>query len=98
MMNDALSPEERAKVKPTFDAYVTAGSPEFARKCAFVKKLGPPRYEPVYMIQHGMGAFLGAAQGNVQGFRRQCRLETIREQLSALQRRRHVIAKPEERS
>jgi len=27
--------------------------------CASIKKLGKPNYYPAYMIQHGMGAFLG---------------------------------------
>ena len=27
--------------------------------CTSIKKLGKPNYYPAYMIQHGMGAFLG---------------------------------------
>ncbi len=36
-----------------------SGSPEHAGLCKLVKQLGPPAYHPVYMIQHGMGAFFG---------------------------------------
>ena len=30
--------------------------------CADVSRIGPPNYFPRYMIQHGMGAFFGAAK------------------------------------
>lgn len=30
---------------------------EVAKVCAEIRQLGPPDYDPIYMIQHGMGAF-----------------------------------------
>ena len=37
--------------------------------CATLKQIGPPSYRPVYMIQHGLGAFGGnAGTGLVPGF------------------------------
>ena len=38
----------------------TTGDPaELARFCGRVRAVGRPTYHPAYMIQHGMGAFLG---------------------------------------
>jgi hypothetical protein len=38
----------------------TTGDPaELARFCGRVRAVGHPTYHPAYMIQHGMGAFLG---------------------------------------
>ena len=42
-----------------------ASNPEkLASLCDDIRKIGPPSYQPTYMIQHGMGAFLG---GGVNG-------------------------------
>ena len=30
-----------------------------AQTCQNIRRVGPPNYHPTYMIQHGMGAFLG---------------------------------------
>lgn len=45
------------------------GSSSLAALCAAVDRVGPPDYFPNYMIQHGMGAYLGRSDGGlVQGF------------------------------
>jgi hypothetical protein len=37
-----------------------ANNPDaFKSMCAQIKKIGPPAYYPSYMVQHGMGAFIG---------------------------------------
>ncbi|GEA10875.1 hypothetical protein [Alteromonas sp. KUL49] len=38
--------------------------------CTSLQKIGPPSYQPTYMIQHGMGAFMGQSSngGIVNGF------------------------------
>lgn len=45
------------------------GSSSLASLCAAVDRAGPPDYVPSYMIQHGMGTFLGRSDGDlVRGF------------------------------
>jgi hypothetical protein len=70
MANDPIDEDDQPIFQKLLEAYTTPGSPEFLRKCAAIKKLGPPTYEPVYMIRHGMGAFLGAGEGTPKDFDR----------------------------
>lgn len=56
--SNSLSPEEQQKFMGSLAA--VAGDPAgLARLCGRIRKIGPPRYFPTYMIQHGMGAFTG---------------------------------------
>jgi hypothetical protein len=48
--------------------YQAASSPEMAKFCLNIRRLGPPNYYPAYMIDHGMGAVLGTGGGLVKGF------------------------------
>jgi hypothetical protein len=68
MANDPIDEDDQPIFQKLLEAYTTPGSPEFVRKCAAIEKLGPPTYEPVYMIRHGMGAFLGAGAGTPKDF------------------------------
>ena len=55
-INDKQKKEFQTKA---LNAYSKTDSTEFSNMCAQVKKIGPPAYFPVYMIQHGMGTFQG---------------------------------------
>jgi hypothetical protein len=57
----SFSEDEGAKLRATMQRYKATGSPEFARACAAIRKLGPPDYRPDYMTSHGMGAFVGGS-------------------------------------
>lgn len=60
-------PEEDAK---EFYARLSeaAGNPErLAAICARIRTIGAPQYHPAYMIQHGMGAFLGGGYSDDEG-------------------------------
>ena len=52
--------------KQFFEALsAVANNPErLAALCKDIRAIGPPNYHPTYMIQHGMGAFLGGAGNN----------------------------------
>ena len=51
-------PQERREAFGTV-VQQTLGSPDgLASVCKELRRIGPPRYHPRYMIQHGMGAFL----------------------------------------
>lgn len=67
MANDPIDEDDQPVFQKLLEASAQ-GSPEFLRQCAVIKKLGPPTYDPVYMIRHGMGAFLGAGAGTPKDF------------------------------
>lgn len=52
--------EEDSKDFKSAIVRLTSNPEALSSLCASLRKLGPPSYEPVYMRQHGMGAFLGA--------------------------------------
>lgn len=51
----------RAVMSPALDA-----GPSLTVMCAAIARVGPPKYAPTYMVQHGMNAFLGSAGGGVK--------------------------------
>lgn len=55
---DAVPPAQWAPVQELL-RQTTSTPAELARFCARVRGIGHPTYHPAYMIQHGMGAFLG---------------------------------------
>lgn len=65
---DVLTPAQWAPVAARLEQ--TLGDPDdLARFCARIRPAGPPTYYPAYMIQHGMGAFLGqGSDGLIPGF------------------------------
>ncbi len=66
LMNNAPDDATRAKIEPVFRKYLAPDAPEHIALCKALKKLGPPSYDPTYMIQHGMGAFMGGgAKGKI---------------------------------
>ena len=59
---------DRPKLDAAF-ARLTSDGAEKSQFCADVKRIGPPTYFPRYMIQHGMGAFLGQSRdGLIENF------------------------------
>ena len=66
--NDPLSEKDRAEMKPIYARYKAPGSPEMAKFCEDIKRIGPPDYYPAYMVSHGMGAVFGASGGLVTNF------------------------------
>ncbi|MFT4172806.1 MAG: hypothetical protein QM639_09625 [Rhodocyclaceae bacterium] len=59
---NALTDEQKAQ----FRAHLSAAASDpsgLTRLCGRIREVGPPDYHPTYMIQHGMGAFVGR-QGN----------------------------------
>ncbi len=55
---DAVPAEQWAPVEQLL-RQTTNDPAALARFCGRVRAIGPPTYHPAYMIQHGMGAFLG---------------------------------------
>jgi hypothetical protein len=68
MANNPPREDQRARFLAMFRSYTTPGSPGSVKFCADIKHLGPPNYYPAYMIDHGMGAFLGKPGGVVKDF------------------------------
>ena len=56
-----IPPDEKtmAAMQQEFARYKAQGSPQMAKFCVDIKRLGPPNYYPGYMIAHGMGAVIG---------------------------------------
>ena len=67
-MNDFadFSMEQKQSLMKALHAALDSDSPSFKSVCTAVAKLGPPRYFPAYMVQHGMSAFLGGSGSGVQ--------------------------------
>jgi hypothetical protein len=57
--------DEADKKKLLGEVSAIVGDPtRLAETCAQIRVLGAPTYHPTYMIQHGMGAFLGGTGKN----------------------------------
>lgn len=54
-----ITETQQENFKKTMLASLETGSPSFTSMCDAVKQIGPPKYVPIYMIQHGMNAFHG---------------------------------------
>jgi hypothetical protein len=66
--NDPPMLETRQHTGPIIAKYKAPNSPEMAKFCVALKRIGPPGYYPAYMIDHGMGAALGKSAGLVADF------------------------------
>ena len=64
VFGDLTSDQKRA-FKMVLFATLDPKSPSFKPVCSAVEQLGPPRYFPTYMVQHGMSAFLGGSGNGV---------------------------------
>jgi hypothetical protein len=60
--------EHRAAAQEVLKKFGDPGSAELARLCGYLRAIGPPSYQPTYMLQHGMSAFTGQGGGLTQGF------------------------------
>ncbi len=67
-MNDFadFTMEQKQSLMKALHVALDSDSPSFKSACTAVAKLGPPRYFPAYMVQHGMSAFLGSSRSGVQ--------------------------------
>ncbi len=52
-------------LKKTLLAEMNQKSASFKSICSAVERLGPPKYFPSYMVQHGMSAFLGRSGNGI---------------------------------
>jgi hypothetical protein len=66
--NDPPMLETRQHMQPIIAKYRAPNSPEMAKFCVAIKRIGAPDYYPAYMIDHGMGAVLGKSGGLVADF------------------------------
>ncbi len=55
----ALPDEKKRAFGEYFERVSVPGSPSATAICDELRRVGPPQYEPRYMIQHGMGAASG---------------------------------------
>lgn len=67
-MNDfaGLTMDQKQSFMKVLSATLDSNSPSFKSVCSAVEQLGPPKYFPTYMVQHGMSAFLGGSGSGVQ--------------------------------
>lgn len=57
---NSLTEEERKLFMARLSA-VAGDRSSLATLCGRIRVIGPPNYRPTYMIQHGMGAFIGGS-------------------------------------
>ena len=57
-----LTTEQKLAFKKVLFATLDSNSAGFKSVCSAVGRLGPPKYFPTYMVQHGMSAFLGGSR------------------------------------
>jgi hypothetical protein len=55
----ALPDDQKRAFLAYFQRSAEPGSPTIVKICSELRRVGPPQYEPSYMIQHGVGAVLG---------------------------------------
>ena len=71
-IRNALGPARLEKMQEALDKFGGNNSPRHKAFCALMKRQGPPKYHPTYMIQHGMSAFTGReGNGLIRKFRPQ---------------------------
>lgn len=63
---DSFTDEQREAFKKIMGTYLSPNSKEFLILCAQIKAKGAPNYHPTYMIQHGMGAFVGSSGNGIK--------------------------------
>lgn len=65
----SLSEDQFKKIQEASIPYENDSSEEITNLCSAIIELGPPEYHPVYMIQHGLGAFTNSGgNGLVENF------------------------------
>lgn len=65
----SLSEDQFKKIQEASIPYENERSEEVTNLCSAIIELGPPEYHPVYMIQHGLGAFTNSGgDGLVEDF------------------------------
>lgn len=62
----SLSSERQEGFKKALLAATEGGSASLKKLCSDVERMGPPKYFPTYMIQHGMSAFVGQSGNGVK--------------------------------
>ena len=68
-LGESLSTADRASLGAALDRFGDPLGPQKAALCQAAKATGAPRHDPSWMMQHGMGAFLGTeGDGLVKGF------------------------------
>ena len=68
-LGESLSDIDRAKLGDALAGFADPAGPQLKAFCRAVKAAGVPQHDPSWMIQHGMGAFLGSGDdGLVKGF------------------------------
>ena len=68
-VGDALSDADRASLGNALASFGDPAGPKKLALCEAAKASGAPQHDPSWMLQHGMGAFLGTeGDGLVKGF------------------------------
>jgi hypothetical protein len=62
----SLSSERQEGFKKAFLAATKGESASLKKLCSEVERIGPPKYFPTYMVQHGMRAFEGQSGNGVK--------------------------------
>ncbi len=62
----SLTEKQREEFIKSITIYSNYNSIELLSLCNEIKKKGAPGYYPAYMIQHGMGAFVGSAGNGIK--------------------------------
>ncbi len=71
-IRNTLGPTRLKKLQAAINKFGGNNSLRHKAFCALMKRQGPPKYHPTYMIQHGITAFTGReGNGLVIGFRPQ---------------------------
>ncbi len=68
-LGESLTDNDRAKLGEALAAFADPTAPQKTAFCRAAMAAGVPQHDPSWMIQHGMGAFLGSqGDGLVKGF------------------------------
>ena len=68
-VSDALSDADRASIGNALASFGDPAGPRMLAFCEVAKALGASQHDPSWMLQHGIGAFLGTkGDGLVKGF------------------------------
>lgn len=67
-MNDFadFTMDQKQSLMKALSATLDSNSPSLKSVCSTIENLGPPKYFPTYMVQHGMSAFLGGTGSGAQ--------------------------------
>jgi hypothetical protein len=65
---NSVEPEHKSALQKVLKEIAEPKSAALAQICGYLKAMGPPSYQPTYMLQHGMSAFTGKGGGTTAGF------------------------------